>query len=443
MTQDKRKSGGMKIAIIGSGGREHALGWKLAQEAQGHELFFLPGNGGTRDIGANVDVRPSDLDGVSAFAAKMRPDLVVVGPEEPLALGLADRLGAEGYLVFGPVQAAARLESSKVFAKELMSKYGVPTAPYRVFTSSAKAHAYVDRTSRRLVVKADGLAQGKGAVVAKDRAEAHRAVEAMMEERAFGGAGETVVIEERLAGEEASILAITDGRHYALLPVSQDHKRVFDRDRGPNTGGMGAYSPAPVADRAALARIEEVVLKRTLKALAKEGLTYRGVLYAGLMLNESGVHVIEFNVRFGDPETQAVLAAIDAPLGEMLLAAAAGDLKRTVSVKPARWAVCVVAASGGYPGQYDKGLAISGLDEAGNRGGVMVFHAGTKAGDGGKLVTSGGRVLGVTGVGQTLRQARRTAYVAIRQISFKGMHFRTDIGLRGLRRLHKMGVIAS
>jgi phosphoribosylamine--glycine ligase len=433
----------MKIAVIGSGGREHALGWKLAQEPAGHRLFFLPGNGGTSDLGTNVDVRPADLDGVSAFAARERPDLVVVGPEEPLALGLADRLGGEGHLVFGPVAASARLEGSKVFAKDLMSKYGVPTAHYQVFTQSAGAHAYIDRTSKRLVVKADGLAAGKGAVVTKDRAEAHHAVEAMMDERVFGKAGEVVVIEERLAGEEASILAITDGSHYVLLPSSQDHKRVLDRDRGPNTGGMGAYSPTPVVDGAALARIEEVVLKRLLKGLAREGLPYRGVLYAGIMLNESGVHVIEFNVRFGDPETQAVLPAIDGPIAELLAAAAAGNLRRTFSLKPARWAVCVVAASGGYPAGYDTGVPIAGLAEAAACGGVMLFHAGTRRKEDGTLVTSGGRVLGVTGVGHTLRQARRTAYDATRRVRFTGMHFRTDIALKGLRRLHKMGVIAS
>jgi phosphoribosylamine--glycine ligase len=433
----------MKIAVIGSGGREHALGWKLAQEPAGHRLFFLPGNGGTSDLGTNIDVKPADLDGASAFAARERPDLIVVGPEEPLALGLADRLGGEGHLVFGPVAASARLESSKVFAKDLMSKYGVPTAHYQVFTRSAGAHAYIDRTSKRLVVKADGLAAGKGAVVTKDRAEAHRAVEAMMEERVFGKAGEVVVIEERLTGEEASILAITDGRHYVLLPSSQDHKRVFDRDRGLNTGGMGAYSPAPVVDDATLARIEDTVLKRMLKGLAREGLPYRGVLYAGLMLNESGVHVIEFNVRFGDPETQAVLPAIDGPIAQLLAAAAAGNLRKTLSLEPARWAVCVVAASGGYPAAYETGVPVTGLAEAASRGEVMLFHAGTRRKEDGTLVTSGGRVLGVTGVGHTLRQARRTAYDATRRVRFAGMHFRTDIALKGLRRLHRMGVIAS
>ena len=432
----------MKLAIVGSGGREHALGWKLAQEDPNHRLFFLPGNGGTQELGTNLDVAATDLDGVSAFAAREQPDLVVIGPEEPLALGLADRLAGEKHLVFGPVAASARLESSKVFAKDLMSKYGVPTARYEVFTSADRAHAYIERASRRLVVKADGLAAGKGAVVAKDRADAHRAVEAMMEERVFGKAGEVVLVEERLVGEEASILAITDGRHYVLLPSSQDHKRVFDRDRGPNTGGMGAYSPAPVVDDAALRQIKEAVLKRMLRGLDKEGLPYRGVLYAGLMLNETGVHVIEFNVRFGDPETQAVLPAIDAPIGELMADSAAAKLKRTYSINPSNWAVCVVAASGGYPGPYKKGVPITGLAEVAVRGGVILFHAGTRREADGTLVTSGGRVVGVTGVGDTLRQARRTAYEATRRVRFAGMHFRTDIALKGLRRLHNTGVIA-
>jgi phosphoribosylamine--glycine ligase len=430
----------MKIAVIGSGGREHALGWKLAREADRHQLFFLPGNGGTSSLGENVDVRPDDLDGISAFAARARPDLVVVGPEGPLALGLVDRLASEGHLTFGPELSSARLEASKVFAKELMSKYEVPTARFQVFTSSARAHAYIDRTSRRLVVKADGLAAGKGAIVAKDKVDAHRAVDDLMEKKVFGPAGETVVIEERLAGEEASILAITDGRHYVMLPTSQDHKRVFDRDRGPNTGGMGAYCPAPVVGDDILARIEDVVIKRTLKGLEREGLTYRGVLYAGLMINEDGVFVIEFNVRFGDPETQAVLPAIDRPIADLLAAAAAGKLRKTERLEPSRWAVCVVAASGGYPLDYSTGLEITRLGEAASRDNVVVFHAGTRMEPDGRIVTSGGRVLGLVGLGQTLRQARRTAYDAARLVRFKGMHFRTDIGLKGLRRLHKLGV---
>jgi len=433
----------MKIAIVGSGGREHALGWKLAGEGEGHRLYFLPGNGGTQTLGENVQLKPDDLDGISAFAARAKPDLVVVGPEGPLVIGLADRLEGEGHLVFGPNRSAARLEGSKAFAKDLMSKYDVPTARFRVFTSPEEAHAYIDRASRGLVIKADGLAAGKGAIVAKDKAAAHQAVASLMEEKIFGPAGDTVVIEERLGGEEASILAVTDGRHYAVLPASQDHKRVFDRDRGPNTGGMGAYSPAPVVDEATLARIEDVIIKRTLKGLAREGITFRGVLYAGLMINEDGVFVIEFNVRFGDPEIQAVLPTLDRPLSDLLVRAADGRLKKSERLKPAAWAVCVVAASGGYPGDYLTGIPIRRLDEAAARDNVVVFHAGTRLEPDGTVVTAGGRVLGLTGSGQTLRQARRTAYEAARLVRFRGMHFRTDIGVKGLRRLHKLGVTAS
>jgi phosphoribosylamine--glycine ligase len=431
----------MRIFVVGSGGREHALGWKLIEENKNHELFFLPGNGGTSDIGKNVEVEATDLDGISDFAAKMKPDLIVVGPEDALAVGLVDRLTELGHVVFGPTAACARIESSKVFAKELMSKYDVPTAPYKVFTSKARAHAFIEKSSKTLVVKADGLAKGKGAIVTKEKAGAHAAVDTMMEEKVFGTAGEVVVIEERLVGEEASVLAITDGRRFALLPPSQDHKPVFDRDRGPNTGGMGAYCPAPLVDEDTLGHIEEVVLKRLLKGLAKEGLDYRGVLYAGLMLNEDGVFVVEFNARFGDPEIQSILPAIDAPIASLMVDAAKGNLKKTQRVKLARWAVCVVAASGGYPDSYKTGHEITGLAQAAARRDVIVFHAGTKKLPDGTLVTSGGRVLGITGTGRTLRQARRTAYEASRVVRFTDMHMRTDIGLKGLRRLQRTGVI--
>ena len=429
----------MKIAIVGSGGREHALGWKLAGESE-HEIYFLPGNGGTSEIGTNVDTEGTDTAAVAAFAEKARPDLVVVGPESPLAAGLTDDLVARGFPVFGPPKASARIETSKVFAKEIMSRYGIPTAPYKTFTSAAKAHAYVDRARRPLVVKADGLARGKGAIVTKDKAGAHDAVDAMLSRKVFGDAGRVVLIEERLKGEEASVLAITDGAKIAVLPPSQDHKAIFDRDRGPNTGGMGAYCPAPVVDGDVLSRVEDVVFGRLLKGLEKEGLTYRGVIYAGLMINESGVFVIEFNARFGDPETQSILPAIDAPLGDLLVDAAHGNLKRKQRIRAARWAVCVALASGGYPDSYETGRPITGIEEASSRKGVFVFHAGTRRLPDGRLVTAGGRVLGVTGTGKTLREARRAAYEASRLVRFEGVHFRTDIGLKGLRRLHRAGV---
>jgi phosphoribosylamine--glycine ligase len=431
----------LRIAIVGEGGREHAIGWKLRQEDPGHEIMFLPGNGGTGQIGQNFDVEAGDVDGISTLAARIKPDLFVIGPESPLALGIADRLTAEGHKVFGPNAACARIESSKAFAKELMSKYDIPTAPYKVFTSKARAHAYVDKSNKPLVVKADGLARGKGAIVAKEKEHAHAAIELLMTEKAFGEAGNTVLIEEMLTGEEASILAITDGRKFVMLPPSQDHKAIFDRDRGPNTGGMGAYSPAPVIDDNALGRIEDTVFKRLLKGLAKEGLEYRGAIYAGLIVNAEGIFVIEFNARFGDPEMQSILPAIDTPIGDLLVDATNGNLKKMRRIEPARWAVCVVAASGGYPGPYEAGKEITGIDKAASRRGVIVFHAATKKLADGKLVTAGGRVLGITGTGSTLRQARHAAYEASRIIRFERMHMRTDIGLKGLRRLNKAGVI--
>jgi phosphoribosylamine--glycine ligase len=430
----------MKYAVIGSGGREHALGWKLAQESRA-EVVFMPGNGGTADIGMNVDVSPVDLEAVASEVERTRPDLVVVGPEDPLALGIVDRLSDTGIPVFGPTAACARLESSKVFAKTLMSRYSIPTASYKVFDSAAGAHAYVDRVGKPLVIKADGLARGKGSIVTNNQKEAHGAVEAIMEEKAFGRAGDLVVIEERLGGEEASVIGIADGERCILLPPSQDHKPAYDGNRGPNTGGMGAYCPAPVVDDDLLDHVRRVVFDRLMGGLHREGLDYRGVIYAGLMINSTGVYVIEFNVRFGDPETQCTLPVVDMDLGPLLLDAARGSISKTEVVKPARWAVSVVLASGGYPGGYQKGKRIEGLERVGKSSRVVVFHAGTRRAGDGRMVTAGGRVLAVTGVGRTLRSARREAYAAARHIKFEGMHMRTDIGAKGLVRIDRAGVI--
>jgi phosphoribosylamine--glycine ligase len=429
----------MRYVVIGSGGREHAIGWKLVREQAASQVFFLPGNGGTADVGQNVDIDPMDFDAVSAFCSRVEPDLVVVGPENPLAAGIVDRLGGAGHTVFGPTAACARIEGSKAFAKHLMSKYAIPTAPYKVCTSAREAHAFIQRRRRPLVVKADGLAMGKGVVVAKDKREAHEAVDMIMERLAFGDAGRAVVIEERLAGEEASVLAVTDGENYVLLPPSQDHKPVYDGDRGPNTGGMGACCPTPVVDTAGMDEIGDKVFQRLLRAFKHEGCDYRGVVYAGLMINASGIFVIEFNARFGDPEIQSILPAIDADLGPVLMAAARGSLKNTYRVEASRWAVSVVLASAGYPGEYEKGRRITGIKEA-SRQGVTVFHAGTKRLPNGSLVTSGGRVLAVTGTGGTLREARRKAYRAGRRIKFAGVHMRTDIGAKGLEQLERMEV---
>jgi phosphoribosylamine--glycine ligase len=431
----------MKIMIIGAGGREHALGWKLAGEDPETELYFLPGNGGTAALGTNLDVAASDLERISAEVGRIGPDLVVIGPEDPLALGLADRLSEAGARVFGPGPEAARIESSKAFAKELMVRNSVPTASFKVFTEPGEAHSYIDRARKRLVVKADGLAKGKGALVTASRQEAHHAVESMMVERRFGEAGETVVIEERLSGEEASVMAVTDGERYVVLPPSQDHKRALDGDRGPNTGGMGAYTPAPVMGSGELAEVEETVIKRLLKGLSRQGVTYRGVLYAGLMINDDGIFVIEFNARFGDPEIQCVLPAVDVELGCLMAQAADGHISDRRRIEPSRWGVCVVMASGGYPGSYEKGKEINGLEQAEAQEGVVVFHAGTSRTGDGRLITSGGRVLGVTGTGRSLRSARRKAYNAARTLSFDASFMRTDIGKRGLQRLERTEVV--
>lgn len=430
----------MKHVVIGSGGREHALGWKLANEPDG-EVIFMPGNGGTAGIGENIDVSPTDLDAVVSKTADVSPDLVVVGPEDPLALGIVDRLSGAGVPVFGPTAACARLESSKVFAKTLMSKYSIPTASYEVFDSAPEAHAYIDRIGKPLVVKADGLARGKGSIVTRNRKDAHRAVEVIMGERAFGEAGDRVVIEERLGGQEASVLAVTDGARYVLLPASQDHKPIYDGDRGPNTGGMGAYCPAPIVDDSVMAHVRRAILDRLIKGLQREGLDYRGVIYAGLMINSTGAYVIEFNARFGDPETQCMLPVLDLDLGTLLKDAAEGNIEETKVLRPSRWAVSVVLASGGYPGAYEKGKRIEGLERAQSGKGILIFHAGTRREDDGSLVTAGGRVLAVTGIGKTLRAARRKAYDAARDVTFDGMQMRRDIGAKGLEKAGRAGVI--
>ncbi len=430
----------MKVVIVGSGGREHALGWKVCGEKEEVQVHFLPGNGGTSKIGTNQAIAQTDLDGIVSFAKEISPELVIVGPEDPLAQGLVNRLTKAGVRTFGPTMECAQIESSKAFAKHLMSKYSIPTAPYEVFDDADRAHRYVESSSKPLVVKADGLAKGKGSIVANTPDQAHRAIELIMEEKAFGKAGEKVVIEERLYGEEASVLAITDGEHYVVLPPSQDHKPVFDGNKGPNTGGMGAYCPAPVVDDAVLENVERTIFKRLLKGLAKEGLSYRGVIYAGLMINEEGAFVIEFNARFGDPETQAILPVVDVDLTDLLVKASEGRLKQSRIVRASRWAVCVVLASKGYPGRYEKGKEITGLENIPKDRSVIIFHAGTSLKDG-KLVTSGGRVLGVTGWGSTLREARREAYDAARLIDFDGKHMRTDIAVKGLERLERTGVI--
>ncbi len=427
----------MKILVVGSGGREHALVWKIAQSPLVKKIFCAPGNGGIAQLAECIDIKAEDVARLLEFARKEKIDLTVVGPEVALAAGIADAFQKAGLKVFGPQKKAATLEASKVFSKQLMKKYGVPTAAFEVFDDPASAHAYIERIGAPCVVKADGLAAGKGVVVAKTVEEAKQAVTSMMQEKIFGEAGSAVIVEECLVGEEASILVITDSKTVIPLASAQDHKRIFDNDQGPNTGGMGAYSPAPVVTDALLKEILEKIIYRTVDGLAQEGIGYQGVLYAGVMVTKDGPKTLEFNVRFGDPETQAILPRMQSDFVEVMLAVANGVLSKVERAGGIRWdsgaCVSIVCASKGYPGDYEKNKEITGLAEAGKLDNVVVFHAGTKL-QGNKVVTSGGRVLGVTGKGASVKEAIDTAYRAVHCIHFDGMQFRKDIGSRALGR---------
>ncbi len=425
----------MRILVIGGGAREHALAWKIAQSPSVDAVLCAPGNAGmgSEPKTTCVSVADGDLDGLVKLARDERIDLAVVGPEAPLCAGLADRLREAGVATMGPGQEAAQLEGSKVFAKQLMQRHGVPTAPFAVFDDADKALRFVRQQSGPWVVKADGLAAGKGVIPCGDRLEAERAVRKIMVEKAFGRAGDRVLIETFLEGEEASCIALTDGEELLLLPSSQDHKRALDGDKGPNTGGMGAYSPAPVLDDAMERLVLDRIFRPVVDGLAKEGIDFRGVLYAGLMIGAEGPQVLEFNVRFGDPETQALLMRIESDLVPALAAVARGELSGAAIHLDERPAVCVVMASGGYPGSYEKGKPISGLDTAGAMEDVVVLHAGTRF-EGGKILTAGGRVLGVCALGDDIRQAVERSYAAVAAIHFEGAIFRRDIAHRALAR---------
>jgi phosphoribosylamine--glycine ligase len=424
-----------RVLVIGSGAREHAIVWALRHSALQPQLFCAPGNGGIAAEAQCVEIASDDVAGLLAFARRQAVDLTVVGPELPLALGLVDHFEQGGLKVIGPHQAAARLESSKVFAKQFMARYRIPSASFQVVDDPRAARALLAGAALHypLVVKADGLAAGKGVVVAGDRNEAEEAVSAFMERRTLGAAGEKLVFEEFLPGEEASYILICDGATYLPLASSQDHKRVFDQDRGPNTGGMGAYSPTPVLTAPLERAVRERIVEPTLEGLLREQLGFCGFLYVGLMLTAAGPQVLEFNVRLGDPETQAILPRLETDLLELLQAARAG---RLVEARP-RWhagsAACVVLASGGYPGPYRKGLPISGLEQAAELEDVTLFHAGTLRTAQG-YVTSGGRVLVVAGRGANLPRALERAYAGARLIQFEGCHYRSDIGARGVAR---------
>jgi phosphoribosylamine--glycine ligase len=423
----------MKVLVIGSGGREHALCWKLSQNPGVTEVIAAPGNGGTAQVARNVAVKDSDIEGLMALAKAENVGLVVAGPEAPLVAGIADACQKAGIPCFGPDAFAARLEGSKAFAKNVMRDAGVPTAAFKVFEDAGAAREYVKAHGAPLVVKADGLAAGKGVVVAKTVDEALEAIDDMMVKKSFGAAGATVVVEDALMGEEASFLAFCDGENYALLPSAQDHKAVFDGDKGPNTGGMGAYSPAPVLPQEKYAETAELCIRPILKRLAALGHPFKGVLYAGLMFTKSGPMVLEYNVRFGDPECQPLLMRLDGDLLQIMLACDAGRLTPDmVRVRP-ETALCVVVAAPGYPGGYPKGMEIFGLAEADALPGVKVFQAGTGLADG-KTVTSGGRVLGVTALGNTLAEAKELAYEAVAKVGFEGAFFRRDIGDKGIVR---------
>lgn len=431
----------MKILVVGSGGREHAITWRLAQDEVRHELFCAPGNAGTSALATNLSIGAEDVDGVVAWAQANKPDLVVVGPEAPLCKGLVDALEAVDVKAFGPVQAGARMEGSKRFAKEIMDAAGVPTGKAKTFTDAVAAKAALPDYGLPVVIKADGLAAGKGVIVAETTEQAEAAIDDMLVDNKFGAAGAEVLIEEFLDGEECSILALVDGENAVLLPSSQDHKRIFDGDKGPNTGGMGAYSPAPVVTDSMLPEIKAKIILPVVRELKARGIVYRGVLYAGLMITPAGgkmaksgsaINVVEFNARFGDPETEAVLPRLGGNFAETLLHVATGCLKAAdVVVKP-EMAATVIIASGGYPGSYAKGKVITGLGEAAAAG-ATVFHCGTKTQDG-QVVTSGGRVLSVTGLGADLRTAVDMAYAGVSKIAFEGAFSRKDIAHRAFGR---------
>jgi phosphoribosylamine--glycine ligase len=421
----------MKVLVVGSGGREHALCWKLKRSRHCSQLFCAPGNPGIAALATCLPIQADDIAGLAAFAEDLKIELTVVGPEAPLAAGIVDVFQQRGLPIFGPTRAAAQLEASKAFAKTIMRKAGVPTAKAHRCRDVASALAALDEFSPPYVVKVDGLAAGKGVSVCATRAEAEDAVRAALERKVFGDAGSLVLVEECLVGEELSVFALSDGRDVLPMTPAQDHKRALDGDRGPNTGGMGAYSPVPHLPDV-LAETTERILRPTVAAMAEQGTPYRGLLYAGLMLTPDGLKVIEFNCRFGDPETQVVLPRLDEDLLILMLECIGTGLARSALRTTADAAVCVVAASGGYPGTYRTGLPIAGLDAA-EASGALIFHAGTIMKDG-TLRTGGGRVLNVVGLGADVAGAAERAYAALRKIGFEGMHYRRDIGHRALRK---------
>lgn len=429
----------MKVLVIGGGGREHALVWKINKSPKVKKIFCAPGNAGISKIAECIDIRAERIYDILEFAKYEGIDLTVIGPEQPLTLGIVGLFGKEGLRIFGPTQAASEIEGSKVFAKDLMRRYGIPTAEYKTFSSFLEAESYIRLKGAPIVVKADGLAAGKGVTVAETVPDAIDAVRRIIKEKIFGSASDKVVIEESLRGEEASFLAFTDGETVIPMASAQDHKRIYDGDRGPNTGGMGAYSPAPVVTEDIERKVMERIMIPTIKAMKAEERPYKGVLYAGLMIEEGEPKVLEFNVRFGDPEAQPILMRLDTDIVDIFNAVIDQDLRG----KDLRWrkeaSICVVLASEGYPGSYKKGEIITGLEDAESMEGVTVFHAGTIVRDG-NLLTDGGRVLGVTALDKDIKAAIDKSYKAVSRIHFKGMHYRKDIGLKAIRRFEDIKV---
>jgi len=422
----------MKVLVIGSGGREHALAWKLADSPHVDDLYVAPGNAGTEQVATNVPIKDTDIDGLLKFARDRKIDLTVVGTEDPLVMGLVDVFEKAGLKVFGPTAAAAQLEGDKAFAKELMQQYAIPTAESRTFSEYQAARQYIAARDVPLVVKATGLAKGKGVIVCNDPAGAIRAAEKIMVDRIFGDAGSAIVVEERLYGQEASILAFMDGQSIYPMEAAQDHKPIGDGDTGPNTGGMGAYSPTPIVDERLMQTVESQILVPVVHAMNRAGTPYKGVLYVGLMVTAGGPKVIEFNCRFGDPEAQAILVRLKSDLFEVMMATAESKLDQVTLKWDKRPAVCVVLASGGYPDKYETGKEITGLADAGSLPDTWVFHAGTKL-DGKRVLTAGGRVLGVTALGKDIADAQQRAYFAADKIQFDKKYCRRDIASKALK----------
>ena len=420
----------MKVLIVGSGGREHTLVWKISQSRKVDKIYCAPGNGGIKELAELVNIKADDVDALLSFAKENKIDLTIVGPEVSLVKGIVDIFQQEGLKIFGPTKELAMLEGSKVFAKEAMTKFGLPTADFKVFDDPKDAKKYLNEKGAPIVVKADGLAAGKGVIVAKTVEEAETAIEDIMVKKIFGSAGDRLILEDCLEGEEVSILVFSDGKNIAPLVSAQDHKRIFDNDEGPNTGGMGAYSPAPVVSGEIFNDIIDKVFRPMIAGLAKQGKYYKGVLYGGLMMTKHGPMVLEFNVRFGDPETQAILPRLKSDLVDVVIACTEGSLDKINLEWDERSCLCIVAASKGYPGSYEKHKKISGLEDVKDG---MVFHAGTVS-ENGNIFTNGGRVLGVAGLGSDIRSAKLKAYEAAEKIKFDGIYYRKDIGDKAIRR---------